>query len=85
MKWLIPLLILTGCATTDQPTTTEVMDEPATGKTVSVDSANTTVSLFDEAHKCKGVVRYQIEQQDGKTRSRLSCEWTVQPDEWGEW
>ena len=72
---LVVIIVLTGgCATATTPANPEVKAE-----------ATPSASLFDEAHRCEGVVRYEAEMQRGEMRSRLSCEWTVEPDEWGAW
>lgn len=72
---LLVTVVLAGCSTSQVP------------QDVAVPQSRTEnqVSLFDEAHRCQGIVKYQAEMQSGEMRSRLQCEWTVSPDEWGAW
>lgn len=84
MKYLIiPLLLtLTACASTSGPTERGTPEEP-----IVVLRANEELStdLFAEAHRCQGVVKYQAEIQNNNIRSRLTCAWEVEPDQWGSW
>ena len=68
---LLVMVGLVGCSTTST--------------SLSPPAEASQASLFDEAHRCEGVVKYQAEMQDGRMRSRVQCEWTVSPDEWGAW
>lgn len=88
MKYLIiPILLaITACAS--KP---EVIDPIAPITPIIPQKSTQSVSgipkidLFAEAHRCQGIVKYQAEAQNGEIRSRLSCEWSVTPDQWGSW
>jgi hypothetical protein len=84
MKYLIiPLLLtLTACASTSGSTQRGTPEDP-----IVVQRANEELSanLFSEAHRCQGTVKYQAEIQNNNMRSRLTCVWEVEPDQWGSW
>lgn len=89
MKYLIIVLTLavSGCASTSDTPTNNL-----TGSDIAPYTANKELSapvpasnLFTEAHRCQGTVKYQAEVQNNAMRSRLTCEWLVEPDEWGSW
>ena len=75
MKYLLLITIavlMTGCATSKTPPT--------------VIETTSTNDLFEEAHRCQGVVNYQAEiTSNGEIRSRLSCKWNVTDQYWGAW
>ena len=71
---LLATVAFAGCSSTSSPVESSEVSLPPQG-----------TDLFQEAHRCQGKVRYQIEQLGDQVRSRLSCEWEVRPDQWGEW
>lgn len=84
MKYIIIPLILavSACSSTSGPQSRGTTEDPIVVLRANEEVA---VDLFTDAHRCQGVVKYQAETQNGNLRSRLSCEWEVDPDEWGSW
>ena len=79
---LLGMVVLAGCSSTGN---NSIDTDTTVPQVTAVPQSGSEVSLFQEAHRCQGTVRYQAEVQRGELRSRLSCEWQVSPDEWGTW
>ena len=88
MKYLIiPLvMILSACAGISQRQSTVVPQGQITSYNATEElEPFVQFNLFAEAHRCQGVVKYEAEIQNDKMRSRLTCTWKVNPNEWSNW